>query len=422
MKKIFAALFLSLLSVLANADDKTLVQEANVALAQKDFKTAFAKFSVLAEQGKPAAQFNLGAFYLNGQGVEKNEKLAFEWFRKSADQGNSRALQVIERAAAQGNEYAKSELRKIQGQPEPVPEPQVQQPLVKSQEKPLEKLQEKPLEKLQEKPVAKSQEKQEKPLTKARGTSKVAENMLVYSDPTVARPGKWAYGISANLAMYKSAEPLYYPVGAVLNSTTQSYTASQPGLSFWVGYDDISVMATFAKRSGSVAATVPSVGALSKSFSARETAIDVRWLIHQFSSPYFMPYVLAGFALNTASGTEDEVTFQDVFSQKDSMLMAGAGAIIPIDEKMGFRVDGRMGSDSQTSYGKYLAGPGVTLSFPAYKYTANATFSRINATMYYKISGGWNAQAGFKYGSYSAGVGPAFSDTTLYATVGYTYR
>jgi TPR repeat protein len=82
--------------------------EANAALAQKDYITAFAKFSLLAQHGNAIAQFNTGAFLLNGTGTQKDEKLAFEWFAKSAAQGNARAEQVIQSWAAKGNEYAKN--------------------------------------------------------------------------------------------------------------------------------------------------------------------------------------------------------------------------------------------------------------------------------------------------------------------------
>ena len=121
--KLPTALCLALLLVsgYAQADDSSLAKEANAALAQKDYTTAFSKFSVLAQHGNATAQFNLGAFYLNGQGVQKDEKQAYEWFAKSAAQGNARALQILQNAAAKGNESAKNELNKIQ--PKPVSAP-----------------------------------------------------------------------------------------------------------------------------------------------------------------------------------------------------------------------------------------------------------------------------------------------------------
>ncbi len=124
-------LFLSLVSgfsqaiELSKAEEKALIHDANTALAQKDYASAFPKYSTLAENGIPLAQFNLGVFYYNGQGVGKNEKLAFEWFGKSAAQGNSNAMKMIEKAAARGNIYAKNELNRLRGQPEEV-QPQQQ--------------------------------------------------------------------------------------------------------------------------------------------------------------------------------------------------------------------------------------------------------------------------------------------------------
>ena len=132
-------LFLSFISgfsqaaEISGAEEKALIRDANIALAQKDYATAFAKYSTLAEYGKPLAQFNLGAFYLNGQGVQKNERLAYEWFRKSAAQGDARALNVIENAAAKGNLYAMDELNilheqtvAVQPQQQPQQDPVIQ--------------------------------------------------------------------------------------------------------------------------------------------------------------------------------------------------------------------------------------------------------------------------------------------------------
>ena len=125
---------------LSESEEKALVHDANTALAQQDYATAFAKFSTLSEHGVSSAQFNLGAFYLNGQGVQKDELLAFEWFQKSAAQGNSRALQVIENAAARGNIYARDELDILQDPTvaaQPSTSPQLQpQPTIQPQTNP----------------------------------------------------------------------------------------------------------------------------------------------------------------------------------------------------------------------------------------------------------------------------------------------
>ena len=56
-----------------------------------DFVTALREFMPLAEQGDALAQVRVGGLYLNGAGVDKNKDIAFSWFLKSANQGNTDA-------------------------------------------------------------------------------------------------------------------------------------------------------------------------------------------------------------------------------------------------------------------------------------------------------------------------------------------
>ncbi|MBF0626381.1 MAG: sel1 repeat family protein [Magnetococcales bacterium] len=46
---------------------------------------------VLAEQGNPKAQHNLGALYLEGRGVPRDEAQAAHWFLQAARQGDVRS-------------------------------------------------------------------------------------------------------------------------------------------------------------------------------------------------------------------------------------------------------------------------------------------------------------------------------------------
>ena len=89
---------------------------------------------VLAEQGYPSAQFNLGNMYDTGEGVPQNDAEAVQWFRMAAEQGFARAqfnlaymylsgrgvpkdyVQVyawLSIAAAQGDESVKENLENI---------------------------------------------------------------------------------------------------------------------------------------------------------------------------------------------------------------------------------------------------------------------------------------------------------------------
>jgi TPR repeat protein len=60
-------------------------------LGASDFKTAKLWLSKAAEQGEPMGQDGLGYLYQSGQGVEKNIKIANEYFLKAAKQGNTDA-------------------------------------------------------------------------------------------------------------------------------------------------------------------------------------------------------------------------------------------------------------------------------------------------------------------------------------------
>lgn len=56
-----------------------------------DMKQAFSDVSAKAEQGNAKAQFDLGQHYVNGEGVEQNEELAFKWTEKAANQNLAEA-------------------------------------------------------------------------------------------------------------------------------------------------------------------------------------------------------------------------------------------------------------------------------------------------------------------------------------------
>ncbi|WP_372827646.1 trypsin-like peptidase domain-containing protein [Polaromonas sp.] len=66
-------------------------EQSSLAHERKDYRTAFAGFAKLAEQGHAAAQNNLGVMYKDGQGVSKDNEQASVWYRKAAEQGNASA-------------------------------------------------------------------------------------------------------------------------------------------------------------------------------------------------------------------------------------------------------------------------------------------------------------------------------------------
>ena len=53
------------------------------------------------------AQFHLGNFYTHGTGVEKNEKIAFDWYKRAAKQGHYAAGEAITKYGANKNKKKK---------------------------------------------------------------------------------------------------------------------------------------------------------------------------------------------------------------------------------------------------------------------------------------------------------------------------
>ena len=67
------------------------IHRAKAAIRVRDFSLALNLLEPLAETGDPAAQFQLGALYRCGCGVERDDKQAFDWFEKAAEKNFTRA-------------------------------------------------------------------------------------------------------------------------------------------------------------------------------------------------------------------------------------------------------------------------------------------------------------------------------------------
>lgn len=72
-----------------------------------------------ANQGNPEAQFHLGLAYQEGEGVEKDMSKAISLFRLSAEQGNEKAMIMLEfEEAAQGIEQAEASINRMRQEPD----------------------------------------------------------------------------------------------------------------------------------------------------------------------------------------------------------------------------------------------------------------------------------------------------------------
>ena len=68
-----------------------------IAYEQGDYTAAYENWKrlLLAEQGRPAAQYNIGHLFHHGLGVELDLDSARGWYRKAADQGDTFQLTRI---------------------------------------------------------------------------------------------------------------------------------------------------------------------------------------------------------------------------------------------------------------------------------------------------------------------------------------
>ncbi|MCW8902041.1 MAG: sel1 repeat family protein [Gammaproteobacteria bacterium] len=57
-----------------------------------NYEQALRLWLPIAEKDNADAQYNLGILYMKGLGVEKNEKTAFIWYKRSAANGNTDAM------------------------------------------------------------------------------------------------------------------------------------------------------------------------------------------------------------------------------------------------------------------------------------------------------------------------------------------
>jgi tetratricopeptide (TPR) repeat protein len=66
----------------------------NIAIGykSKDFKKVFKWYKIAADNGSNTAMYNIGLFYKNGEGVNKNIDLALHWFKRAAYLGNIEAI------------------------------------------------------------------------------------------------------------------------------------------------------------------------------------------------------------------------------------------------------------------------------------------------------------------------------------------
>ena len=79
-------------STLSFAVQAAELEDGFTAFKAGSYEKALRLWLPIAEKDNADAQYNIGILYMKGLGVEKNEKTAFVWYKRSAANGNTDAM------------------------------------------------------------------------------------------------------------------------------------------------------------------------------------------------------------------------------------------------------------------------------------------------------------------------------------------
>ena len=85
--------------------------EGLVAAQNEDWETALSEWLLIAKEGNPGAQSNLGDMYANGLGVEEDQAEALRWHKLAADQGIPKSTLFVGLAYASGEGVDKDTMK-----------------------------------------------------------------------------------------------------------------------------------------------------------------------------------------------------------------------------------------------------------------------------------------------------------------------
>lgn len=87
--------------VLAQSADR-LYEQGKALYDKQQYKEAVPKLRAAAEKGHKKAQYRLGKCYDKGYGVEEDNQLAFQWYKKASDQGYHKGQYELGRCYRKG--------------------------------------------------------------------------------------------------------------------------------------------------------------------------------------------------------------------------------------------------------------------------------------------------------------------------------
>jgi hypothetical protein len=220
------------------------------------------------------------------------------------------------------------------------------------------------------------------------------EESLYYSDPTVLHDDEWSGGIFIDALRVTSLISTYDTNG---NEHTGHSTDTKLGFSGYYGKGNLSVLFSYHPDTGTISVPTGSTTTIVNT-KTDIYEINLRYLDKAHSS-WFVPYYLAGILYARNDWVIPTVVQNGVTEDNTAhahMTEIGAGAIIPVSDKYGFRVDARIG-----------VGPIKTTSnlFAQFNSSSTGHYSRPTATMYYNITDSTNVQLGVQRDSIMNGTG-----------------
>ncbi|MCI0401226.1 MAG: sel1 repeat family protein [Gammaproteobacteria bacterium] len=85
--------------------------EGVAAYERGDYARSLNEFRVLADEGNPYAQYNIGVQYYKGEGVARDDTEAARWFLMAAEQGVASAQQILGAMYFKGEGVAQDYIR-----------------------------------------------------------------------------------------------------------------------------------------------------------------------------------------------------------------------------------------------------------------------------------------------------------------------
>ena len=254
---------------------------------------------------------------------------------------------------------------------------------------------------------------------------RVIEDTLVLTDPTVAKPQNWLIGGALEYWYIKGDYTITNAAGTKIADGTIKY--DQPGFNVYAGYGDFTVFFTSRSGDGDLDLTY-APGALGPAQSLQtntkveqeDREISLRWIF--LKRAHFAPYVVAGYSWTdyqedetfktpdfvwTATGTPTRRTTVEYTAP-----LIGLGAIVPINDRFGFRAEGRVKfyEAERTSSGQA-------------KVSDSGVGGDVTVTGYWNIIQGLNLQAGGRFTHLNGGdaIG-SVSRFGVFAMLGYVHR